>query len=63
MLVGGTSHAVLSQVNYPHPDGPQSTAGAVFFELLWTSLLIQVVLNVSTPVVGEDEVCGNTDSL
>ena len=44
------------QVSYPHPDGPHSSRGGYFFELLWTSLLVQVTLNVSTPVHGEEEV-------
>jgi hypothetical protein len=44
------------QVSYPHPDGPHSSRGGFFFELLWTALLVQVTLNVSTPVHGDEEV-------
>ncbi len=45
-----------AQVCYPHPDGPHNNAAAFVFELLWTSLLVQIALNVCTPIRGEDEV-------
>jgi aquaporin Z len=54
-IVGAfAAYGLSGSVSFPNVDGLRGLAGAVIFEMLWTSLLVYIVCAVMTPISAEE---------
>jgi aquaporin Z len=51
IMAGFACLAIKHEVGWPHPEGAEGVYGAFVYELMWTSLLVTVVLNTTTPTM------------